>query len=200
MFIIRDRQVNRDCKAIIQGVVPHYIEHDLLEKGGKKIRELKSTIEFFDFEKQEKMGYLTSDRWIDLYTLLSVLHKKHRAMNEDGILLQMREQSGTCALSLFKQKSPLVKNELLFYKSFPEEEWANVEEELILMGLRMVKRSEYAMSLLHFRSAEIKIESTDESHNMTVTARNTEDLIETITVCGYSLDRAKMVNLPYHEQ
>ncbi|PJC32725.1 hypothetical protein CO051_02660 [Candidatus Roizmanbacteria bacterium CG_4_9_14_0_2_um_filter_39_13] len=185
-------------KFVLHNVIPHYIEHDILQSSGRKIHDSYYCIEYFDFVMNGQKEFIIPDGCPELYKQLFLILKKYakknKTLEEQSSYLFMKESYDTCTLLLHAIDSTTKKPCTLFRTIFPKIEWANIEDFLLIAGLAVCKQSEkrtlkYELPVFDSRY-ELIIEG--ENNMLTLFAPDEDKLIDSLTVIGHTVDEGKL--------
>lgn len=181
-------------KAYIQPCIPHYIEYDILDSGGKKVKQINIMKEYFELSEQL---IITGHHYLytDLFSILKKLYNSSKNLKSNNISLYLEEKNKLCFIWLIKYDEKKQKRIKLFSKRFPRLEWANIEELFLKAGL--IVQARYKKQIIEFKYDVLQTSYLlilENNNNMIyVESPNQDKLIEALTKIGYSLDQVEII-------
>ncbi|MDP4011465.1 MAG: hypothetical protein Q8P72_04530 [Candidatus Roizmanbacteria bacterium] len=181
-------------KFVLHNVIPHYIEHDILQNSGRKVHDSFYCIEYFDFvtngQKEFAIPKHLPDTFTEIFFRLKTYAKTKKTLDELSMYLFIKESYDTCSMVLHSydpsKKKPFVTSRSEFFKN----EWANVEDLLLTAGLAVCNRSEKRTMKYELPVFDSQYELIIEGENNTLTlhAPDLDKLIDSLTVIGHTVD------------
>jgi len=184
---------------IIKDVTADYIEHDIVQNGGRNTHDSYYLIQYFDFvmsgQKDFSIPDLCADEYVNLFSILAKYARRKKTLEEQSMYLFMKEAYDTYSIILYSIDASTKKTLTAFRREFPKTEWANVEDMLLAAGLAVFRKTEKRTLRyeLHALEAQYKMDMINGQTTLSIKAPDEDKLIDAITVVGYSVDEGKII-------